>query len=83
MSQSVDITGDFTGRRGVVVTSDTTAVSGAFTAVQMLTDTVFSAFAENGATGSMTGITLPAGMVVTGNITGYTLTSGSVRAYKA
>ena len=71
------------GSKGVVITANTTAVTGVFTAIQILTDAVFSAFSETGATGVMTGISLPAGMTVFGLITGYTLTSGTIRAYKA
>lgn len=71
------------GSKGVVVTANTVAVIGSFTAVQILTDTIFSAFTETGATGVMTGFTLSAGMTIFGQITGYTLTSGIVRAYKA
>lgn len=84
---SVDpLTGEsvsFTGSKGVVITANTVAVTGAFTAIQVLSDAVFSAFVETGATGVMTGITFTAGMTIFGNITGYTLTSGIVRAYKA
>lgn len=83
MSQSVDITSDFTGRKGAVVTSDTNAVVGPFVAVQILVDAVFADFSETGAVGSVVGLPLPAGLVLHGNITGYTLTSGAVRAYKA
>ena len=73
----------FTGSKGVVITANTVAVTGAFTAIQVLSDAVFSAFVETGATGVMTGITFTAGMTIFGSITGYTLTSGIVRAYKA
>lgn len=68
---------------GVITTTDTTAVSGKFSAVQVIEDAVFSAFTETGGTGSMTGFTLTAGLVIYGRITGYTLTSGKVRAYKS
>ena len=67
---------------GTVNTTNTAAVAGNFRAVQILADAVFSAFAEAGATGqAITGITLPAGLILYGRITGYTLTSGAVRAY--
>ena len=66
---------------GIVNTSDTTAVTGTFKTIQILADTQFSAFVETGATGSITGVIIPAGIVLTGNITGYTLALGMVRAY--
>jgi hypothetical protein len=70
------------GQAGVTVTTNTTAVTGSFTAVQVLEDATFSAFTETGATGqAMTGFAIPAGTTLFGRITGYTLTSGKVRAY--
>lgn len=70
------------GNGGVVVTTNTTAVTGTFTAVQILEDATFSVFTETGATGqTMTGFVVPAGVVLFGRITAYTLTSGRVRAY--
>lgn len=83
MSQSVDITSDFTGRKGAVVTSDTNAVVGPFVAVQVLVDAVFADFSETNCDGLLVGLSLPAGLVIHGNIIGYTLASGAVRAYKA
>ena len=70
------------GSKGVVITANTVAVVGSFTSIQVLADAVFSAFVETGATGVMTGFTIPAGVTLFGLITGYTLTSGTVRAYK-
>lgn len=79
-----DTVADRTGALGVVVTTNTGAVTDSFYAVQILEDATFSAFTETGATGqAMTGFAVPAGVVLYGNITGYTLTSGKVRAYKA
>ena len=73
---------DQSGRLGVVVTTNTSAVTGSFSAVQVLADATFSAWAEDGASGqAMTGFVVPAGTVLYGRITGYTLTSGKVRAY--
>lgn len=75
---------DVTGASGVVVTTNTAAVTGSFYAVQVLEDATFSAFTESDASGqSMTGFAIPAGVTLYGNITGYTLTSGKVRAYLA
>lgn len=70
------------GQAGVTVTTNTSAVTGRFTAIQVLEDATFSAFTETGATGqAMTGFVVPAGVTLFGRITAYTLTSGKVRAY--
>lgn len=77
-------TSDVKGMAGVVVTTNTGAVTGVFGAIQILEDAVFSLFTETGASGqAMTGFAIPAGTVLYGLITAYTLTSGKVRAYKA
>jgi hypothetical protein len=70
------------GQDGVQVTTNTTAVTGNFVAIQVLEDATFSALTETGATGqAMTGFVIPAGMTIFGRFTGYTLASGKVRAY--
>lgn len=70
------------GQAGVTVTTNTTAVTGSFTAIQVLEDATFSVFTETGATGqAMTGFVIQAGTILFGRITAYTLTSGKVRAY--
>jgi hypothetical protein len=72
------------GRRGVTVETGTTAVTGSFYAVQVLTDAVFTTFTEEGAEGdAMTSITLPAGTTIFGRITAVTASSGAFRAYHA
>lgn len=81
-----EVTVDGGGQAGVTVTTNTSPVSapagGSFTAVQVLEDATFSAFAELGASGqSMTGFVVPSGVTLFGRITAYTLTSGKVRAY--
>jgi hypothetical protein len=73
---------DSNGQGPVIYTTNTTAVTGgSFRQVVCLTDTVFSAFTRTDATGSITGVTLPAGTVLFGPVTAYTLTSGAVAAY--
>lgn len=68
----------------VVVTTNTSAVTGNFRAIQVLEDATFSVFTESGASGqAMTGFAVQAGITLFGHITAYTLTSGKVRAYKA
>lgn len=77
-------TADRTGALGVVVTTNTSPVTGVFYAVTVLEDATFAAFSEDDAEGqTMTGFVVPAGVTLYGRITGYTLTSGKVRAYKA
>lgn len=76
---TIDITGNF----GATVTTNTTAVTGRFSAIQVLEDATFSAFTEQADGQAMTGFSIPAGTVIAGNINGYTLSAGKVRAYKA
>jgi len=64
-------------------TSNTSAITGNFRAIQIINDAVFSLLTDTGSTGSLTGLTIPAGVVLFGKFTAYTLTSGAVRAYSA
>ena len=76
------LTNDKSGQAGVVVTTTTTAVTGVFTAIQILEDVVFTTLTETGKSGdNMTGFPIPAGVTLFGNFTAYTLASGKVRAY--
>ena len=52
-----------------------------FYVIQCITDTVFSAMVDN-ISGTMTGVTFPAGTTIYGLTSSFTLTSGSVIAYK-
>jgi len=75
------------GEAGSVFSKTTTAVTAptgvAFHAIQIITDTVFSALTGGSIAGdSIIGATIPAGQVIFGVFTGFTLTSGSVLAYK-
>ena len=72
---------DGNGKAGVTITTGTGAVTGTFTAIQCITDTVFTTLTETGATGSLGSTTIPAGITLFGNFTAYTLASGVVRAY--
>lgn len=72
------------GTGGVTNTTNTSAVTGNFSAITLLADTVFNSLTETGAAGqSITGITLLAGTTLFGKFTAYTLASGAVRAYNA
>lgn len=64
-------------------TANTAAISGSFRAIQIVNDAVFSLLTDTGSTGSLVGVTIPAGLILFGNFTAYTLTSGVVRAYSA
>lgn len=74
------------GDAGVVVETGTTAITGQdFSAIQILTDTVFSSLTEVGNVSgdAMTSITIKAPTVIWGKFTGFTLSSGAVRAYRS
>ena len=72
------------GQRGFIYTADTVLVTGNFAAIQIISDTVFSALtALNSTVGGLVGVTLTAGTVIYGPFTSYDLTSGKVIAYKA
>lgn len=70
------------GQNGATITTNTSAVSGSFAAIQFITAGAFSALTIANGTGTFTGVTFPAGFILYGRITGYTLSSGSVIAYK-
>lgn len=73
---------DTNGTGAVRYTTDTTAVTGGnFAQIHCLTNTVFATLTRTNGTGSLTGVTLPAGTLLIGPFTAYTLTSGAVAAY--
>lgn len=70
------------GFAGVVCETGTTAVTGSFVKIKVITAATFSTLTMTGATGdAMTGFAFPAGFEIEGPITAFTLTSGSVLAY--
>jgi hypothetical protein len=71
------------GQRGTVDTDDTVAVTGEFSAIQIIEEAVFTALTEEAVTGSgsLVGPTHPQDRILLGRFTGYTLASGQVRAY--
>jgi hypothetical protein len=80
--QSTLPTGDRNGQGAVRYTTDTTPVAGgSFSQIMCLTATTFSALTRTGASGSLVGVSLPAGTLLVGPFTAYTLTSGAVAAY--
>jgi len=73
---------DRNGTGAVRYTTDTTAVTGTtFAQIMCLTETTFSTLTRTSATGSLTGVTLPPGILLIGPFTAYTLASGAVAAY--
>jgi hypothetical protein len=73
---------DTNGSGAVRYTTDTTPVTGgSFAQIHCLTATTFSALTRTNGTGSLTGVSLPAGTLLIGPFTAYTLTSGAVAAY--
>ena len=75
-------TADKNGEGAVTYITGTTPVTGlAARHVMCLTDTTFATFTRTNATGSITGVLLPAGTLLTGPVTAITLTSGAVAAY--
>lgn len=74
---------DKTGANGVLNVTGTGAQTGTWAVLVCITDTVFNVLTETGATGSLTGISVPAGTALFGQFTAFTLTSGVVRAYVA
>jgi len=69
------------GNGGFGLVTSTSAQTGNYVALQVLTPTVFTSISGNGITGTWSGTSIPAGIVIVGPITGFQLTSGSVIAY--
>jgi hypothetical protein len=80
MSRALD---KFQAQGGFTATTSTgTAVTGGYWAIQMLADTTFSSLLGN-YDGTLTGVTIPAGMTIYGPFNGYTVGTGKVIAYKS
>lgn len=78
---SVPVTG-LMGEFGGVHETGTTAVTGDFSAIQILEAATFSLITRPDFTGdALTGFAIPAGTVLYGRCTEFTLTSGKVIAY--
>ena len=78
------------GLNGAVLITDTSAITGKYTMIYTITETVFSVLTANHTTNDNTTQsvgadygTFPADRWIYGDITAITLTSGSVMAYKA
>jgi hypothetical protein len=77
------------GANGSILVTDTTAITGSFRALQVITDCVFTTLTtditKNGIVTATTGSdwgTLSAGSVIYGRITECTLLSGKVQLFK-
>jgi hypothetical protein len=80
-NNSTAVTG-LMGENGGIVETGTTAVTGDFSAIQCLEDTVFSLLTRPAFSGdALTGVTFVAGTILYGYCTAFTLTSGKVVAY--
>lgn len=79
MSQAVQVQDGFADVRYITNTSPATGLQARY--VHCLTETVFATFTRTNATGSIAGVSLPAGTLLTGPVTAITLTSGAVAAY--
>lgn len=66
------------GNQGWILVTTTAAQTGKFCAIQVITNAIFTSITGNNCTGTWTGITVPAGTIITGPLTGFQLTSGSV-----
>lgn len=77
MSRALD---HFQANNGFVVSSGATPVTGAYWAIQTLSDTTFSAIGGN-YTGTLTGVTISAGQTIYGKFDGFTAGTGKVIAY--
>lgn len=81
-STSAQIITGIMGEQGGVIETGLTAVTGEFSAIQCLEDTVFGVLTLPDFTGdSLTTVTIPAGTILYGYCTAFTLTSGKVIAY--
>lgn len=69
------------GQNGFELISNTSANTTGYNCIYIVADATFSAIAGTGISGSPSGFTFTAGMVVFGNITSFTLSSGKVLAY--
>jgi len=79
MSRALD---HFQGNNGAVISNGANPVTGAFWAIQTLSDTTFSAIGGN-YTGTLTGVTIGSGQTIYGKFDGFTAGTGKVIAYKS
>jgi len=72
------------GQAGSDLVEDTTAMTGNWFAIQVIEEAAFSVLTDASmtVTGTLSGITYPAGLLFFGAFTAFTLSSGAVQAYR-
>lgn len=71
------------GQAGCHTETGTSAVTGSFTSITILSDAIFTTFTDAGEVGDgLVGATIPAGITLFGQISAFQLSQGKVRAYK-
>lgn len=87
--QASDVTLSAMGQKGSILVTDTTAITGTFRIIQVISDATFttltSDITKNGIITASTGVdygTLSAGTVLYGKFTAITLSAGKVILYK-
>lgn len=71
----------YTGRDGSQVIADTERHAGSWHRVHAISNTVILELVDAGMSGSLSGVTIPAGQDILGNFTTIKLTSGTIIAY--
>ena len=74
----------YLGQNGGDLVQDTTAMTGAWFAIQIIEEAAFSVLtdASTDVTGTLSSITFPAGCLIFGSFTAFTLSSGAALAYR-
>jgi len=71
------------GKYGAIIRASGEVAAGNFCAIQMIEDSAFSVLTATNWTGSGTGITFPAGLIIYGAFTAFTPSSGRVVGYQS
>jgi hypothetical protein len=82
MPDSVILEQESLGKFGVVITNNTSLVTGNFIGFKVLINAVFTSINFINSTGSLAGITINAGEEIAIPFTTYQLASGTIIAYK-
>ncbi len=70
------------GQNGIVnMSTSGTVFNGNWVALQIVNDTTFTTLTESNSTGSLTGVSIPSGIVLFGQFSSVNFSSGKVRAY--
>jgi len=71
------------GQYGFKLITSTSAQTGSFCALCVVSDAVFASITGTGISGTWSGTTIPAGIVLPGRVSGFQLSSGAVVAFLA